>query len=251
VEFAPAEIEAIKNDIRAWLRAAHFPEGPETELFSPGVATLDHWLHYGPNPTKAPPATPSYYRLVYRDGRPFEAYRHDAEGARLANKIYYAEGMIPVGAVHYDTDGNPARYAHLAYDDRDLIKSVVVLDRTGTPASVLCHAHLDTYLNGEYKTYSFARDGAVSTHVINEHSFVYLVQNGERRQVNRGSLLHTLTRLEPHGVRPFYPLPTNFIRPSDLEPWKAERAAARPPVTDSPSNPDHNLGRALAPLAKP
>lgn len=226
LEFTPAEIEDMKNDIRAWLRAAHVPEGAEIELFSPGVATLDHWLHYGPDPTKTPPDKPPYYRMIYRDGRPFEAYRHDAKGVGSANKIYYAEGMIPVCAVHYDAESRPVRYAHLAYDDRGLIKRVVVIDRTGKPVFALCHAHRDAYLNGEYKTYSFDREGEVSTHIIQEESFVYLVQNGVRRQVNRGSLLHTLTRLETHGVRPFYPLPADFIRPADLEPWKSEHAAA-------------------------
>ena len=224
-----AEWRAMRGEVGRWLGAAILPEGEELKLYARGVATLDHWLHYSSLSLAEPPASASWYEMIYRGGRPLEAYRHDEQGRRLVQKIYYSHDAepVPVLSVHYGKDGAPTRYNHLTYDYQGLIKRVVVFDPSGRLLRVRCRLHRTPYMDGEAVTYNFMRGGEAGVRTVYEDSRIYLVEGGERRLVNIGSTLRTITSLRSFGVLPFYPLPEGFVMPEDLEPWHKDRAAGR------------------------
>lgn len=224
-----SELRVLRADVGQWLGAAIQPEGEELKLYARGVMTLDHWLHHQTLSLTEPPATESWCEMIYRGGRPVEVYQHDAQGRRVIQRIYYSHDAepVPVLSVNYGKEGAPTHYNHLTYDYEGLIKRVVVFDPRGRPLRVRCRLHRTPYMDGEAVGYNFRKDGVADTRTVYEDSRVYLVNGDERRQVNLGSPLRTITSLRSFGVRPFYPLPEGFVMPDDLEPWRKERAAAR------------------------
>lgn len=212
---SPAQILALRDDIRRWLAAPRSPAGKELKLYSSGVTTLDHWLHYGPRPRHSPPDTSTYYQMVYRGGYPTEVYRHEAAGLRIVQRVYYAEAMIPVCSIHYGRDEQPTSFTHLTYEPSGLIRQVVVLDAQGEPVRSVCHAHEGVYSRTETTHYNLKSNGARSGHTLHENDRIYrIAPDGSRKEVNRGAHLWWLTRLSSFGVKPLYPLPVDFIVPS-------------------------------------
>lgn len=210
-----ADIAQLRDDIKRWVANPKIPTGHEIKLYQFGVTTLDHWLHYGPNPRQYPPNTSSYYEMIYRDGLTVESYRHDITGQRLAQRVFYSENMIPVCSVNFDADGKPKFFAHLTYDHSGRIKQVVTLDEHGEPFFGTCHAITGIYGGMETISYKMRFFGDPAGHTVNDGEHAYRVEaDGTRKEMIAGAPLWNLTRLSKFGVKPFYPLPDDFVVPA-------------------------------------
>lgn len=215
LSLTPADIIGMRNDIKRWVKYPTTPEGGEIKLYSSGVTTLDHWLHYGPSPRTYPPSTSSYYEMIYVDGLPIQSIRHDAEGSRLAQRVFYSDDLIPVCSVSYDSDEKPKFFCHLTYDYTGRIKQIVMLDERGEPLFAVCHAITGVYARKETITYKMRSFGDPGSHTLNDGERIFRIEaNGDRKEVNRGAPLWWLTSLTKFGVRPLYPLPAGFEVPA-------------------------------------